>query len=216
MSKIWTPSEIEFMHEFYPKYGINYCVEHLGRTSAAVRGRAHILGISAPRAQALIQWTPQDYINKLEALGVDFRPTEPYVTRKTPIMHKCSAGHEWRTTPGNVLVGHGCPGCARKGGFDATKPGLLYYVHLSSNKGSYYKIGITNNTVAKRFRAETRVAVRVIKTWTFQKGQDARDMEKLLFTQHEACRVNVPGFLDGGGHTELFNTDVLGLDNGNL
>lgn len=51
------------------------------------------------------------YVTEAERFNV--RPLEPYVTALTKILHECSKGHVWPTTPNQILSGYGCPLCDR-------------------------------------------------------------------------------------------------------
>ena len=61
----------------------------------------------------------------------------------------------------------GCPSCATYG-FDPSKPGMLYY--LSINHGQAYKIGITNNSVEKRYDNSDLININIIKVWEYAIG----------------------------------------------
>jgi len=42
----------------------------------------------------------------------DVEPVEEYITSKTPILHKCNEGHQWKNSPTNILnKNNGCPVC---------------------------------------------------------------------------------------------------------
>ena len=62
---------------------------------------------------------------------------------------QCGHGHKWNATPDSVMRGNGCPSCAEHG-FNPTKPGKLYYLHIISGSTDVYKIGITNDCLTLR------------------------------------------------------------------
>lgn len=56
--------------------------------------------------------THEQYENELIDKNIEFIVLEKYVNAKTPIIHMCSNGHNWRVTPDNILKGRGCPDCS--------------------------------------------------------------------------------------------------------
>ncbi len=122
-------------------------------------------------------------------------------------------GSFWQS-PVNHVKGNksGCPGCALSG-FDQTKPGLLYYIAVTTNNGdTLYKIGITNLSIERRFPTIDRARIRVVKIWRFTVGRDAVNRETEILSYFAAYRYSGPKVLVGAGNTELFIYDVLELD----
>lgn len=122
-------------------------------------------------------------------------------------------GSFWQS-PVNHVKGNkaGCPGCALSG-FDQTKPGLLYYIAVTTNDGdTLYKIGITNLSIERRFPTLDRARIRIVKIWRFVVGRDAAEREAEILSQFSRDRYYGPDILVGAGNTELFTHDVLGLD----
>lgn len=76
---------------------------------------------------------------------------------------------------------------------------------------SYYKVGITNNSVKKRFAAETDKEIKILAEIPFINGKDAYDLEQEIFKEFQNERVKIPGFLKQG-NTELFMTDILQME----
>lgn len=106
----------------------------------------------------------------------------------------------------------GCPDCAETG-FNPSEPGLLYYLAITTDDGdTRYKIGITNTSVDCRFRGTDLARIRIIKTWRFAVGRVAAEREAEILYQYAGDRYYGPDILLGGGNTELFTHDVLGLD----
>lgn len=137
--------------------------------------------------------------------------SEPYISANTKITHYCDKGHTWDTWPSHILAGKSCPSCANYG-FDPDKPAILYYIKVTKDNETYYKIGITNRTVEKRFSPDKdKIIINLSETY-YEKGSDARDAEILLLNKFKDKRVTVQGFLKSEGNTELFLEDVLELD----
>ena len=125
-------------------------------------------------------------------------------------------GSFWQS-PNNHTKGDtaaGCPGCANSG-FDQTKPGLLYYIALTTDDGdTLYKIGITNLSVKRRFPTVDLARIRIVKTWQFEVGVEAAKREAEILSRFARDRYCGPDILVGAGNTEMFTHDVLGLDKG--
>ena len=56
------------------------------------------------------------YEERLQKIGSNLTPLEPYINRRTKILHKCKVcGYEWKTSPGNILDHKtGCPKCSHR------------------------------------------------------------------------------------------------------
>lgn len=53
------------------------------------------------------------FLEQMAANNLDVEPLEDYRGQKVKILCRCRrCGHEWRTTPGHLVNGHGCPKCA--------------------------------------------------------------------------------------------------------
>ena len=99
-----------------------------------------------------------------------------------------------------------CYHSSGRGGFNVNAPGILYYIKSQG----VYKIGITNLTVEQRF-SHVWQKIEVIKKWSFDNGQDARNEEKRILREFAYAKHNAEG-IEGLGNTELFTYDVLQLD----
>ena len=208
----WTPDEIIFLQQNYPNKGVEFCAKSLNRTSKSVRRKAETLSISViPEARANRALTHKEYEDKLYEIEATCFPVHrDYVNNKTPILHECVEGHQWLLRPVHALEGRSCPTCA-KHGFNPGLPGLTYYVKIEFENLTYYKIGVTNRTVQKRFEKDFREKkITILKEWYFNNGQDALDLERSILQIYPA--VTIENFLLNGGNTELFECDILDLD----
>jgi len=131
-----------------------------------------------------------------------------YIDFKTPVEIICKEHGSFFQRPTDHINNRGCPYCA-KTGYDCSKPGILYY--LSIDKGFAYKIGITNKTVETRFTAKELERILILRTWKFDNGQEAYDMEQKILKEFYNSRYTGDNLLLNG-NTELFNRDVLNLD----
>lgn len=138
---------------------------------------------------------------------------ENYDGAHKPIKHKCNQGHEWLGRPTNILSGQGCPKCSAK--FSDSVPGNLYYLHITDNNSniSYYKIGVTKQTLKLRFKRDSNKKFKVLLWKPFDKARDAYAEEQNILKEFEEYRVTDLSFLKSNGGTELFTWDILQLDN---
>lgn len=125
----------------------------------------------------------------------------------TIICNMCN--NEFNQRAKNHMDGNGCPQCGNHS-FMYDKPAILYYIPI--NKGEAYKIGITNNTVNKRFSADSSVSIDVIATWYYDIGKDAYNKEQSILQEFNNAKLYNSNLLLTG-NTELFSYDILGLEN---
>jgi hypothetical protein len=149
--------------------------------------------------------TSEEYSLLIKDRG--FSICEAYVNSSTPIEHKCKFEHIWKTWPHHILAGTGCPYCADYG-FKLDKPAIMYYIKI----GDYYKIGITNRTVRKRFELDLDKPIKILSESYFDTGMEAKNAEKELLDLYKDERITIPNYLKSGGNTELFVEDILELD----
>lgn len=133
-----------------------------------------------------------------------------YINSNNKIKIICKKHGEFLQNPLKHKRGSGCPQCASYG-FDKSKPAILYYLKVTSDGVTAYKIGITNRTIQERFNTVDLVKIRVLKTWNFLLGEDAYTIEQEILELHKESR-GIGLMLLSSGNTELFNKDVLGYD----
>ena len=116
----------------------------------------------------------------------------------------------WSANPHN-LDRTGCPSCALTG-YDPNKSGYLYYLRVSDENNTYWKIGITNIGLKGRFsRSSDRKVIEVLYCHLFDDGFVAQKAERNIlnmFSEYRAENVN----LLRAGNTELFTKDVLQMN----
>ena len=152
--------------------------------------------------------TIEDLRIAFEAQGWQLLDTN-YVNASTRLKVICPKGHTTRKDWGNFQQGSGCHVC-NPHGFNPELSGTLYYLRFAHNFEYFYKIGITNRTVKKRFRLETK-PYEIIHQEFFTNGQDALDKELDILAKYKKHKYNGEPFLRDG-NTELFTVDILGLD----
>ena len=93
-------------------------------------------------------------------------------------------------------------------GFHPGKPAILYYYEI----GGLYKLGITNRTLRQRVGVQYK-DIRVLARKAFLIGADAAAAERAILNFVDDCyRYDGPPVLTRLGDTELFTSDILGLD----
>jgi hypothetical protein len=130
-----------------------------------------------------------------------------YIDAKTNVNIICRDHGIFRQTPDNHLSGSRCPECSSGGGYSTMKPGRLYYVMFDFGQIILYKIGITNNTVKRRFRGE---CVKPVTLWetTFSDGKIPPKLEREILNKYSQYRYNGPPILKTG-NTECFTVDIM-------
>lgn len=141
-----------------------------------------------------------------------------YKNRGTKVSIFCNKCNEnFDTVPGNHIHGtrpRGCP-CNKTRGSHTTKTykgrrTLLYYIKVNG----LYKIGLTLETIKKRYAMEyaANYNIEVINKEWFEDGELALIKEQEIIKQFETSKYIGPKVFIHGGDSELFTTDVLGLD----
>jgi len=128
-----------------------------------------------------------------------------YISSSTNVRVICRHHGIFNITPNNHKMGRGCPSCS-KGGFDFTKPAILYYVKF--NLYNLYKIGVTNSTVKRRFGEEYK-KIEVVRTIPFANGRKCQMVEQKILNRYRHRRYLGDPILKGG-NTEIFDGNVLG------
>lgn len=125
-------------------------------------------------------------------------------TNLKQVLAKCELHGEFRQNFHHHLKGHGCQVCAeinrRKKYFH--EPTVLYYIKVQG----LYKIGITKQSLEKRFSGEP--SIEIINTWQFSTGKIAYliEQECLRATQKDQY---VGSAVLTAGNTELRIKDVI-------
>ncbi len=181
----------------------------------------HVRGVACSKCSDIAaadkrRLTTEEFIERardVHGTKYDYSKTE-YMTSHEKVEIICPEHGSFWQSPATHTMGNkaGCPGCAVSG-FDQTKPALLYYIAVLTDKDeTLYKIGITNLTVQKRFPTEDLVRIRVIKTWDFEHGSNAAKREISVLQEFSDDLYTGIDVLVGAGNTELFVRDVLQLD----
>ena len=69
-------------------------------------------GYGCPKCGGSLQLTHEEFINRIHQVNTDIEILGTYIDAKTKIKCKCKkCNYEWKSLPGNLLQGHGCPKC---------------------------------------------------------------------------------------------------------
>lgn len=175
--------------------------EHIWKTTPD-----HILrGSGCPDCAGVRLKTDAEY--KLSLANRNLKPLEPYINDGTKLLHECIVcSHRWEATPSHILQGRGCPLC-NYGSFKLDKPGRLYFISLEKDGVIYYKIGITNHSVRRRFSGDwSRLNISVLWEIFSEDGKYVFDLERSLKQKHTFLKdLNI---LKYGGNTELLSYKI--------
>lgn len=164
---------------------------------------------------------PEDEVWKRASVDPRFPPLEVEVDigtdgRRTHFVWRMCPKHgEFRQWLYDVTYGTICPLCSDGyKGFDNTKPATVYYLRVKTPDGLLYKIGVTNRTVWERYRKPDHELITILKEWYFHDGLEAYKFEQSITRKCRAYRYRGDWrFYCGTGSVELFNCDILGMDN---
>lgn len=115
---------------------------------------------------------------------------------------KDSCGHEWPTTPKNILAGKGCPRCA-KYGFNPSKPAVLYVYRIAEEYCGY---GISNNFKKRNYNhkksfKKAKITAELVATYDCS-GFHAEKIENLLKKSFKVVNTGIDGFKREATHIE--------------
>ena len=161
--------------------------------------RVHnILGPAKTGCPICLRVTREEAAARLESRGIEL--VGEYINTQVSTKFRGPCGHEWVTTPNNVLNGSksGCPTCATSG-FKPEVPAYVYVVSLESTTGNYVGFGITKNLKARLGRHRTSatragVLISTIHTRYFADGREARSIEKKALEMFDTVDTGVEGF----------------------
>lgn len=122
---------------------------------------------------------------------------------------ECPEHGEFSQVVSDHLKGRGCPSCAISG-FKTALPGLLYYLKIDTGSEILYKVGITNNSIDKRFTVRDRSLITILHQVWYRNGQEAYNEEQRILKQYKEFKYIGADVLSSG-NTELFTTNVLSL-----
>lgn len=134
-----------------------------------------------------------------------------YADNKSLVKITCNIHGVFETIPGNHLMSHGCPACA-KTGFNPSAPGILYCISFESQlELPIIKIGITNRSVEDRIRGMHvfhGFSYKILGELRFGIGAEAYQWEQLLIQEHKNHQYHGDKIMQNG-NTELFHHSII-------
>lgn len=177
------------------------------------KAQAHLVESARKRSKE----TKRGYVSRVKKIHgnkYDYSEVE-YTTWDGAIKIICPVHGPFLQSANNHKQGAGCPQCAPSG-FDETIPAILYYLEIETGPGTdpVYKIGVTNRTVWQRYPlTRDREKIKVLKTWEYPLGIDARKTETKIRRMHKEMAYQGEPPLANVGTSEMFSEDVLALAN---
>ena len=151
------------------------------------------------------------HINKYEYIVKSFKTCHPKV-EIICLEHGVFLQYKAYRTQGS-----GCPKCANEKNSIANRlnqigPANLYYIKLSKQGKTFFKIGVTSKTIEERFypKALNGCTLEVISMKSFDTAGDAYLEEQTILKTFRSYLIDFR--LIESGNTEIFTEDVLKLD----
>lgn len=151
--------------------------------------------------------TTDEFIRKAKLVFSDYDYSQvDYTGVSRYVTITCNRGHTFSQRAGNLLNGYGCPDCSSTG-YSYTKKGYLYLILLDD---LYVKFGISNKPEdrLRAIRNGSKFECSVIKTYVFDDGRCAKDLEDMIKSLPIEIGV-VSKFYLNTGHTETFKSQDL-------
>jgi len=136
-----------------------------------------------------------------------------YINNRTKITITCPVHGDFEQTPDCHLRLRGCPKCKRVGSYNHTNaerhkiewentPAIVYVVKCWNDSEKFYKIGITTNTVRRRFREISTLYNYEVQDEIHLSLYDAVILEKWLHNRYSS--TSYTPLQSFGGDTECF------------
>ena len=199
----WKKEELNLIKSLYSQ-DLNKLLKLLpGRSKDAIINQAAKLGVTRPSRMK----SHKQYEQELFDIESELYPMSSYKGAFIPLEHECINGHSISITPSQVLHNKtSCPYCSLK-----DKETILYYIEFSFENNLFYKIGITTQSIEKRFSKETEIKItRVLLREIYKDGSKALNKEREILDKFKNEKIP-HRILNYGGSSEVFCCDVLGL-----
>ena len=140
-----------------------------------------------------------------------------YKNKRTKLTITCKEHGDFQQYSCHHMAGSGCPTCGERlcrhgRNTYINRATTLYYIKLKKDDKVAYKIGLTMETIKRRYNREIKqgLIVETIKTWNYENGAEAYDKEQEII-KNNADKKSIEKLLIYGGNTEVFDSDVLKL-----
>jgi len=173
----------------------------------------HLSGKSCPECSKISagekhRYTQNQFIEKSIAIHndkYDYSNTI-FTTVHSPVdIHCNNCNTVFTQMARNHLEGYGCSHCSETG-FNPLKEAILYYLRIDKDGQTAYKIGITNNTIKKRFGSDMKY-ITILKSEKMI-GSEAFKKEQSILKDFKEFKWNGINLLKNG-NTELFSKNIF-------
>lgn len=185
----------------------------------------HLSGQGCPACSGNINLTTKDFIERCITLHgdlYDYSDVE-YINNSTKVVIKCSIHGAFEQIPASHFIGYGCPSCANiTKGWTKTAfnnhcirnnngYGILYVVRCFNDEESFYKIGITSQSISKRYPDKNKMPYNMEEIYSLELvPETAFDLERQLLRDLAEYRYKPRIHFEGT--TECFSAIEL-IDN---
>ena len=176
--------------------------------------KSHKLGSGCPRCNPKGKKTTEEAIQEFRSIHGDRYNYDKvdYKDAHTKVTITCKIHGDFEQTPHNHIngnkTGSGCPSCASTG-FNSMLPGIMYYLKIDN--GRAYKIGISNKNIGEIFTKKELEKIEVLKIWDYPRGKDALERKAIIIRDFAYAKWKGEDLLVYG-NSEIFDSDILGLD----
>jgi hypothetical protein len=130
-----------------------------------------------------------------------------YVDSQSKITIICPTHGIFKQQPNSHLSGCSCPNCADYG-FNPEKPSLIYLLKFQTDIATFWKIGITNRTIEKRFTINDFNCIRLGFVWKC-KGNQAYKIEQCILKTYRQYQLRfLFPLIEGTGNTECLDLNL--------
>jgi hypothetical protein len=170
--------------------------------------RTHLHGSGCPQCFGTKRKSLEQFISEAQSVHRDkYNYSETnYTNTDVKIKIICPKhGEFWQTPYQHIKRGNGCPRCSENG-LNYAKKTYLYWLRFEKPIASFWKIGITNHPIDKRFSDHRYITCRHI--WQFDDGWQAESVERTILTTFSGYSIPPNPKLTKTGYTECFEESV--------
>lgn len=168
--------------------------------------RSHITGSGCPKCFGTTQKSLVQFIKEAQSVhGEKYNYSETnYTNTDVKVKIICPIHGVFRQTPyQHTKRGNGCPLCSTNG-LDYNKQTYLYLLLFEKPIAKFWKVGITNLPIEKRFSDHRFIVRRFL--WQFDDGWQAESLEKIVLKSFAGYALPPNPNLLKTGYTECFDS----------
>ena len=123
-------------------------------------------------------------------------------TTKERIICNCRVHGTFHKRLEDLLQGQGCPRCINPAGYDRKKLGTIYLLNIIGT--DFYKIGITNKSVERRYSYADKAKFNIVLELSNLDGGMVATLEQHILKKYSQYKYQGPNILESG-NTELLH-----------